>query len=78
MVRDYLDFGTREENLVNALVVRLSPAETELRQFVTPSREDLVDPFQLVIERVLEYGKSLDGIHARLVATMLTARTWCR
>ncbi|MGB4593983.1 MAG: TetR/AcrR family transcriptional regulator [Coriobacteriia bacterium] len=73
MVRDYLDFGTCEKNLVNVLVVELSPAETELRQFITSSREDLVDLFQPVIERVLGYGTPQDDIDARLVATMLTA-----
>lgn len=73
MVRDYLDFGTREKNLVNALVVKLSPAEDELRQFIASSRENLVDLFQPVIERVLACRASRGEVDARLVTMMLTA-----
>lgn len=73
MVRVYLDFGTRERNLVNALVVKLSPAEADLRQSITAARDELVDLFQPVMGRVVGHGRSLDGIDARALATMLTA-----
>jgi len=73
MVKDYLEFGMRERNLVNALMLKLSPAETELRQFIVSSREQLIELFRPAIEGVLALRRSLPGVDGRLLATMLVA-----
>ena len=73
MVKDYLEFGMRERNLVNALMLKLSPAETELRQFIASSRGQLIDLFRPAIERAFTLRRSLPGIDGRLLATMLVA-----
>jgi AcrR family transcriptional regulator len=73
MVKDYLEFGMRERNLVNALMLKLSPAETELRQFIASSRGQLIDLFRPAIERVFALRRSLPEIDGGLLATMLVA-----
>lgn len=73
MVKDYLEFGMRERNLVNALMLKLSPAETELRQFIVSSREQLIELFRPAIEGVFALRRSLPGVDGRLLATMLVA-----
>jgi AcrR family transcriptional regulator len=73
MVKGYLEFGMREKNLVNALVVRLPPAETELRRFVASSKEELVNLLRPAVERAVGQGRLPDGTDSRLVATMLAA-----
>ena len=73
MVRNYLEFGMREKNLVNALVVKLSPSETELRQHVALFREELVGLLQPVIEGIVAHGRPLEGVDSCLVTSMLTA-----
>lgn len=73
MVKGYLEFGMREKNLVNALVVKLPPAETELRRFVASSKEELVNLLRPVVERAVGQGRLPDGTDSRLVATMLAA-----
>lgn len=73
MVKGYLEFGMREKNLINALVVRLPPAETELRRFVASSKEELVSLLGPVVERAVGQGRLPDGTDSRLVATMLAA-----
>jgi AcrR family transcriptional regulator len=73
MVAHYLEFGTREKNLVNALVARLSPGESDLRQFVVSFREEIVGLYQPAIERVIAGRDRLQGIDGRLLTTMLTA-----
>jgi AcrR family transcriptional regulator len=73
MVKDYLEFGMREKNLVNALVVKLPPSEAELGQSVAAVKEELIDLFEPVVERAVGHRHSLDGIDKRLIATMLTA-----
>ncbi len=73
MVKDYMGFGMRERSLVNALMLKLSPAETELRQFVVSSREQLIELFRPAIEGVFALRRSLPGVDGRLLATMLVA-----
>ena len=73
MIKDYLEFGMREKNLVNALMLKLSPAETELRQFIAFSRGQLIDLFRPAVERALTLRRSLPGIDGRLLAMMLVA-----
>jgi AcrR family transcriptional regulator len=73
MVKDYLEFGMRERNLVNALLLKLSAAETELRQFVVSSREQLIELFRPAIEGVFALRRSVPSVDGRLLATMLVA-----
>jgi hypothetical protein len=63
----------RERNLVNALMLKLSPAETELRQFVVSSREQLIELFRPAIENVFALRRSLPRVDGRPLATMLVA-----
>jgi AcrR family transcriptional regulator len=51
MVSGYLGFGIREKNLVNVLVTRLSPGESDIRDFVNSSRHAIIDAFASAIER---------------------------
>ncbi|MGB4593216.1 MAG: TetR/AcrR family transcriptional regulator [Coriobacteriia bacterium] len=73
MVKDYLEFGMRERSLVNALMLKLSPAETELRQFVVSSREQLIDLFRPAVEGVCALRHSVPSVDGRLLTTMLVA-----
>lgn len=73
MVKNYLEFGMRERSLVNALMLKLSPAETELRQFVVSSREQLIDLFRPAVEGVFALKRSVPSVDGRLLATMLVA-----
>lgn len=73
MVEDYLEFGMREKNLVNALIVKPPPSETDLRQVVASQKEELINLFQPVVDRAVGQDRSLSGIDSRLVSTMLTA-----
>lgn len=73
MVGRYLEFGIREKNLINALVTKLSPAESGLRAFVCAARDDIVDRFRRAIDDALASSRLLGVIDSRLAATMLTA-----
>lgn len=73
MVTDYLEFGMRERNLLNALVMRLSPVENDLREFITASRDEIVGLFRPVIDGIFATSQVRDEIDGGLAATMLTA-----
>ena len=73
IVKNYLEFGMREKNLVNALVVKLSPGETELRQHITLFREELVGLLQPVVESIVAHRQPPERIDSSLVTSMLTA-----
>jgi AcrR family transcriptional regulator len=73
MVKNYLEFGMRERSLVNALMLKLSPAEAELRQFAVSSREQLIDLFRPAVEGVFALRRSVPSGDGQLLATMLVA-----
>jgi AcrR family transcriptional regulator len=73
IVKDYLEFGMREKNLVNALVVKLSPSETELRRHVVQFREELIGLLKPVIEDIVAPRRLDDEADSSLLALMLTA-----
>ena len=50
VVRNYLEFGTEQRNLINALVVGLFPDDTELRQRIVSFREGLIEQVQPIVD----------------------------
>lgn len=71
MVSSYLGFGIREKNLVNVLVTRLSPGESDIKEFVNSSRHAIIDAFASAIERTSRAGAT--SADDRQAATILVA-----
>jgi len=53
LLMNYLEFGRQEKNLINALVVGLSPGGAQVRERVVRFREELVALVQPIIEGAL-------------------------
>jgi len=73
MVKRYLEFGIREKNLINALVMQLPPSEGSLREFVCSSRDEVLGYFIHAIDQAIASSRSKAALDSRLMATMLTA-----
>jgi AcrR family transcriptional regulator len=75
LVKNYLDFGMRERNLLNVLVVTLSPDETDLRARVVRFRQELADRIEPVVRDTIQNSTSRMSARAdaRCLAEMLVA-----
>jgi AcrR family transcriptional regulator len=73
LVRNYLEFGMRERNLLNALVVKLAPDDAELRARISLSRQELVDRAEPFVREAMQGLGSSVRADARRLAEMLVA-----
>lgn len=75
VVKDYLEFGVAEKNLVNALVANPSPRDSELRARVAGSRRELEKHVRPVVEDVIaEHGLAItidSGLLVELLFAMM-------
>ena len=72
LLKNYLEFGMQEKNLINALVVRLAPDESDLRSRIAAFRQELTDRLQPVVEKTTAAGLP-QGTDSAQVAEMLVA-----
>jgi AcrR family transcriptional regulator len=73
LVRNYLDFGMRERNLVNALVVKLTPDDPDLRARILRSRQELADRVEPVVREATQSQGLSSRADARRLTEMLVA-----
>ena len=73
LVKNYLDFGIRERNLINALVVRLVPDDADLRARIGAFRQELADHVQPIIEETVAGWCLPKATDSSSVAEMLVA-----
>ncbi len=75
LVKNYLEFGMRERNLVNALVVNLAPEDADLRSRVLHSRKELAGQMEPIVREIIATSSlsartDARGLTGRLVALM--------
>lgn len=72
LVKNYLDFGMRERNLVNALVMKLHPEDADLKAQLLSFRQELADQAKPVVWQAVSGrgpAKKTDG--ARLTEMLM-------
>jgi AcrR family transcriptional regulator len=73
LVKDYLDFGKREKNLINALVVRLAPDDANLRTRIVSFRQELADQTEPIIRETVTGWRLPKEADASCLTEMLMA-----
>lgn len=73
LVKNYLDFGIRERNLINVLVVRLAPDDADLRMRIASFRQELADQVEPIIGETVAGWCLPETIDSSCVAGMLMA-----
>jgi AcrR family transcriptional regulator len=73
LVKSYLDFGIRERNLINALIVRLVPDDAELRTRIVSFRQELADLVEPTIGETVAGGHLPKEVDSSCVTEMLMA-----
>ena len=73
LIKNYLDFGFKEKNLIKALMLKLSPADDQITKRITQLRERVVNLIQPVIEEVFASKKLTKKVDAGLLTSLLTS-----
>ncbi|MCK4354788.1 TetR/AcrR family transcriptional regulator [Candidatus Parcubacteria bacterium] len=72
LIKNYLDFGLKEKNLIKSLMLNLSPSDPQIKKHIIQSREQVVNLIQPVIEEVFANKKITQKVDSRLLTTLLT------
>jgi AcrR family transcriptional regulator len=73
LIKNYLDFGFKEKNLIKALMLNLSPADDQITKHITQLRERVANLIQPVIEEVFANKKLTEKVDAGLLTSLLTS-----
>ena len=73
LVKNYLEFGFKEKNLIKALMLKLSPGGDQITKRITQSRERIANLIQPIIEEVFSSKKLTKKVDAGLLTSLLTS-----
>ena len=72
LIKNYLDFGFKEKNLIKSLMLKLSPADDQITKRITQLRERVVSLIQPVIGEVFASKKLNKKVDSQLLTSLLT------
>jgi len=72
LIKNYLDFGFREKNLLRALILKLSPGSSVINNNIIHSREEIVNLIQPLINEMILNKKITGKADSNLVTSLLT------
>ena len=72
LIKNYLDFGFKEKNLIKALMLKLSPADDQITKRITQLRERVANLIQPIIEEAFSSKKLTKKVDAGLLTSLLT------
>jgi len=73
LIKNYLDFGFKEKNLIKALMLKLSPADDQITKRITQLRERVAKLIQPIIEEVFASKKLPKKVDVGLLISLLTS-----
>jgi AcrR family transcriptional regulator len=72
LIKNYLDFGFTEKNLIKALMFKISPADSQIKNHVIRLRKEVIGIIQPLIEEVLKRKKLTQKVDSKLATSLLT------
>jgi len=73
LIKNYLDFGSNEKNLIKSLMLKLPPADDRVAKHIIKLRKQVVNLIRPVLEEVLINKKLTNKVDSRLLTSMLTS-----
>ena len=73
LIKNYLDFGFKEKNLIKALMLKLSQADDQITKRITQLRERVANLIQPIIEEVFASKKLTKKVDVGLLTSLLTS-----
>ena len=71
LVKNYLDFGFKEKNLIKVLTLKLSPNNRQISEYIIEMREQTIDLIQPIIKEVFSSKKIIKKIDSRMLSSLL-------
>ena len=72
LIKGYLDFGSKEKNLIKALMLKFLPAEPQIRNYVIRLRKQTADLIQPLIREIMINQRPGRKADSYLVTSLLT------
>ena len=72
LIKNYLDFGSQEKNLIKALMLKLSPTNPQIREYIIQLRKEVKDLIQPIIEEMIVKKKITKKVDSHLLTSLLT------
>jgi len=72
LIKNYLDFGLKEKNLVKGVMIKMPPADNRITQHITKLKEQIIELIRPTIEEALSNGKTISESNSRLLTFLLT------
>ncbi len=73
LVKNYLDFGLKEKNLIKVLMLKMSPSDLQITKHIIQLRERIADLIQPEIDKMFSKKKTSQKIDSRLLTSLLTS-----
>ncbi len=73
LIKNYLDFGFKEKNLIKALMLKLPPADSQITKHIAQLRERIANLIQPIIEEVFANKKIANEVDSKLLTSLLTS-----
>ncbi|MFZ2975826.1 MAG: TetR/AcrR family transcriptional regulator C-terminal domain-containing protein [Candidatus Moraniibacteriota bacterium] len=73
LIKNYLDFGFKEKNLIKSIVLKLSPADRQITKHVTQLREKVANLIQPIVKEAFASKKLTKKVDNQLLTSMLTS-----
>jgi len=71
LIRNYLDFGIKEKNLIKALILKLPPANPQIKKYTAQLREQTINLIQPLIKETITSKKLVQMVSSGLVTSLL-------
>jgi len=72
LIKNYLDFGIKENNFIKALMLKLS-SDSPITKHIAQLREQVANLIQPVVEEMVKEKKLAEKVDSRLLTSMLTS-----
>jgi len=73
LIKNYLDFGLKEKNLIKALILKLSPEDDQTTKHITQLREQIINLIYPIIDEVSISKKLTKKIDSRMLTSILAS-----
>lgn len=73
LIKNYLDFGLKEKNLIKALMLRLSPDDSQTTKHIIQLREQIISLIYPIIDEVSISKKLTKKVDSRMLTSILAS-----
>jgi AcrR family transcriptional regulator len=73
LIKNYLEFGSGEKNLIKSVVLKLSPDDKQITKHIAELREQIANLIQPVMEETFKNKNLTSKVDSRFLTAMLTS-----